>query len=178
MRNLSCHPQHSSHPKNQSIPAPFLLLLVLAMTACETPPVEPLPRPAGLPPAPLFQIYLIHEEPGPNVVERRVEKTGETIFLARRPDATEYDMAWAEVQVDRITGRPSVLAHFTIEGADKLALLTAQNIGRRMALIMDGRVLATPLIIAPIRDGRIRIEGFVSKEQAQRLADAVNRRSR
>jgi preprotein translocase subunit SecD len=110
------------------------------------------------------------------VKERKVEATGETIFLADRPDLTERDIAWAAMEIDSLSSRASVLVHFAPVGADKLAALTRQNIGKRMAIFIDGKALSTPLITSEIRDGRATIQGFKSAAEAQRVADSLAQR--
>jgi len=151
-----------------------LILMVMMLVACATPPA---PGPGQAAPKRVsVQFYLVHEEPGPDIVERKVAGTGETVFLAQKPDLTESDMAWAQTQVDRLSGRASVLAHFTIEGSDKLAALTRRNIGRRIAIVIDGKIIATPLITSQIPNGRLLIEGFKSAAEAQRVADALAKR--
>ena len=159
-----------------------LLMTLLLVAACR---IEPVPSGTvqrqgaatpGLPRRVSVQFYLIYEAPSPTLTERKVETTGETIFLASRPDLTERDMAWAEMQVDSLSARASVLVHFTPIGADKLAALTKQNIGRRMAIMIDGRTLATPLITSEISDGRATIQGFKSASEAQRVADSLAQR--
>jgi preprotein translocase subunit SecD len=156
----------------------FLLFLILLLAAaCETARVPP-----GAAQSPTarkrasVQFFLIYEAPASDLAERKVEATGETVFLAAKPDLTNADIAWAEMQVDPISSRPSVLVHFTPVGTDKLAALTKQNIGRRMAIILDGRVLATPLITSEIGDGRATLQGFKSAGEAQWVADSLAQR--
>ncbi len=152
-----------------------LLGLSLLVTACETAPVTPGAVQGG-PRRVSLQFFLVYEDPGANVVERKVEATGETVYLAAQSELTENDIAWAEMHTDPITGRASVLTHFTIAGADRLAALTGRNTGRRLAIVLDGRIIATPLITMPIRDGRAVIEGFRSSSEAKQVADSLGRR--
>lgn len=105
-----------------------------------------------------------------------MERTGEIVFLGPSPDLTERDIAWVEMQSERISGRPSLLVHFTPVGADKFAVLTRQNVGRRLAIVVNGTIISTPLIRAEIRDGRATIQGFRSATEAQALAAALGRR--
>ena len=149
---------------------PFLLL----MAACETTPVQPAPGQALIKPA-AVTFYVIHETPGPNLTERKVEATGETILLGAQPDLTNSDVAWAEMAMDRFSTRSLVLVHFSPVGADKLAALTRQNIGRRLAILVSSRVIATPLITTEIRDGRLTIQGFRSPGEARWVADSLAR---
>jgi len=150
----------------------FLLFAACTMTSPGPETTE------GSPARVSAEFYLVYEAPGGNVVERTVEATSETVFLSSRPDLTERDISWATMQTDRLSGRPAVLIHFTPIGTDKLALLTRQNIGRRLAIVIDGKILSTPLIRAEIRDGRATIEGFKSAAEAQRVADALAGRSK
>jgi len=150
----------------------FLLLFVF-VAACGTAP-RPTGPGQGARKRASVQFYLVHEQPGPDVAEYKVNTTSETIFLAPRPELTNRDISWAEMQVDSITGRASVLIHFTIEGTDKLAILTGRNAGRRLAIAVDGRIISTPLIAKELRDGRATIQGFPSAAEAQRVADSLN----
>jgi preprotein translocase subunit SecD len=148
-------------------------LPLLFLVACGTAPTPTGPG-QGAPKRAIVQFYLVREEPGPNVVEYKVGATSETIFLAQKPDLTNRDIAWAEMQMDPITGRASVLVHLTLEGREKLALLTGRNAGRRLAIAVDGRIISTPLITKELRDGRATIQGFRSAAEAQRVADSLN----
>ena len=112
---------------------PILSLMVL-VAACAT---NPTPE-TNLTPV-SFEIYLIHESPAPDLVQRTVEATGETILLAKKPDLTASDIKWAKAQINPISGRPQVIVRFTQIGADKLAFLTRENLGRRLAIVVDGK---------------------------------------
>ena len=156
-----------------------LALALVLLAACAPVPISPeaARRTAGSGRAPVsIEFYLVHEAPGENVVERRMERTGEIVFLGPSPDLTERDIAWVEMQSERISGRPSLLVHFTPVGADKFAVLTRQNVGRRLAIVVNGTIISTPLIRAEIRDGRATIQGFRSATEAQALAAALGRR--
>jgi len=148
---------------------PILSLIVL-VAACAT---NPTPE-TNLTPV-SFEIYLIHESPAPDLVQRTVEATGETILLAKKPDLTASDIKWAKAQINPISGRPQVIVRFTPIGADKLAFLTRENLGRRLAIVVDGKIISTPLIRSEIKTGWATIEGFKSEAEAQRLAQSLNR---
>lgn len=151
----------------------LLLVLLLPLSACWlNPPTEKLPSEAGRPRISV-QFFLVLETVGADIVERKVESTGEVLLLEKKPDLTERDIAWARMETVRGTGRPSVLIHLTPLGRDKLDMLTRQNIGKRLAIVVDGRILSTPLIRGTISDGRASIQGFKSAAEAQRVADAL-----
>jgi len=56
----------------------------------------------------------------------------------------------------------------------KLAAATAANVGRRMAIIGEGRVLSAPLIRAPITHPELTISGVLTPEQVVGLLEALN----
>jgi preprotein translocase subunit SecD len=93
----------------------------------------------------------------------------ETVALDERDIAKAYP-----------TTTPNDLAvigvDFNSEGAKKMEALTSANIGRRLAIIVDGNLLSTPTIRAAI-SGSAVIEGGAqgySPEQVQSLAKDLN----
>jgi preprotein translocase subunit SecD len=112
--------------------------------------------------------------PAPNLVERRIEGSTEVLLLAPSPDLTERDVAYAEY--DAAALKPRVILHLTPVGMDKLASLTQENIGRRLAIFIDGKHLATALIPGKMPDGRLSLMNFASPAEAQRVAGALARR--
>jgi preprotein translocase subunit SecD len=51
--------------------------------------------------------------------------------------------------------RPAIAMEMTPDGARRLGEITAANIGRRLALVLDGKVLIAPTINARITDAVI-----------------------
>jgi len=65
---------------------------------------------------------------------------------------------------------PGVGFKFSAEGAKKFAEITAANIGRRLAIVLDGKVQSAPNIKEAIPSGEAVITGRFTVEQAQDLA--------
>ncbi|MBM3243424.1 MAG: protein translocase subunit SecD [Candidatus Omnitrophica bacterium] len=63
-----------------------------------------------------------------------------------------------------------VSLRFNSEGAKKFAEITASNIGRRLAIVLDGKVQSAPNIKEAIPSGEAVITGHFTNEQAQDLA--------
>ncbi len=59
---------------------------------------------------------------------------------------------------------------FSPEGADKFADATLNNVGRTIAILLDGELLTNPVVREPILGGRAEISGQRNLEEAQRLA--------
>lgn len=65
---------------------------------------------------------------------------------------------------------PTVALQFNSEGAKKFAEITAKNIGRRLAIVLDGKVQSAPRIKEAIPSGEAVITGHFDPEEAQDLA--------
>lgn len=105
------------------------------------------------------------------IMGARVENP-QTYYVTRRSAGiTGRDLKTAFTSQDR-NGHPAVGFNLTAEGARRFAQLTEQNIGKRLAIVLDGKIQSAPQIDVRISDSGI-IEGgsagFLLKE-AQDLA--------
>lgn len=62
--------------------------------------------------------------------------------------------------------RPQIGMHFNTAGAEKFKRLTGANIGRRLAVVFNGKLYGAPLILAELGD-RIEITGNFSGDVAE-----------
>lgn len=85
------------------------------------------------------------------------EKKHEVYFLETEAILTGDHVADAEVLWDERTGRPEVNLVFSAEGAETFARVTRENIGRRLAIVLNGDVTSAPVIMSEISGGRARI---------------------
>lgn len=97
-----------------------------------------------------------------------------TYVVEPRPALTFADIASARVATDPISRLPVVQFTLTPDGAETFALLTAANIGRRMAIVFDGVAISVPTIQGPILGGEGVITGNFDMAAAFELADAIN----
>ena len=67
-------------------------------------------------------------------------------------------------------GQPAVEFTLTPEGRDRFAALTRANIGRRVAVVVNGAVVASSIIGAEMADGRAMLSGSYTETQAKALA--------
>ncbi|WP_027882511.1 SecDF P1 head subdomain-containing protein [Meiothermus rufus] len=68
------------------------------------------------------------------------------------------------------SGRPALVLCLRREGVARFARLSAENLGRRVALQVDGRIVLAPTLRAPITSRALRLQGFASQEEVERLA--------
>ncbi|NPV72950.1 MAG: protein translocase subunit SecD [Pelotomaculum sp.] len=71
---------------------------------------------------------------------------------------------------DPQSGRITVNLEFEPEGAKIFADVTAANVDRRIAILLDGNVLQAPVVQEPIPNGRAEITGYESLEEAHNIA--------
>jgi preprotein translocase subunit SecD len=81
---------------------------------------------------------------------------------------TGTDLKNARVQKGRL-GEPNVGFSLTPDGAHKFADLTRANVGRRLAIVLDNKVVSAPVIKNQIEDQGV-IEGSFTTQQAADLA--------
>ena len=55
-------------------------------------------------------------------------------------------------------------------GAQTFGLATSRLIGKSIAVVLDGRILTAPVVMEPIRGGRLRINGIRTARQAREMA--------
>ncbi len=93
----------------------------------------------------------------PIVLRKRTLMTGDTITDAR-------------MQFDSQYGEPYVSVAFDARGTRQFGDLTTNNVNKRLAILMDGKVQSAPVIQEPITGGEARITGDFTHEEARDLA--------
>ena len=91
------------------------------------------------------------------VLRRQVMISGEQLLDAKQG----YDAQ---------SGQPVVNIRFDSGGSATFAKVTAQNVGKRFAMVLDGRVLSAPSINEPILGGSAQISGSFTVATANNLA--------
>jgi preprotein translocase subunit SecD len=95
--------------------------------------------------------------PPPYLVESPVLMTGDVVTDARVREGGRIEGPYVEVRLNR-------------RGTDIFAALTSQNVGRNLAIVLDGTVYSAPVIKEPIPGGDVQITGNFSFEEAHNLA--------
>jgi preprotein translocase subunit SecD len=79
----------------------------------------------------------------------------------------------AAVSYDNL-GRPQISFEMTLNGAEKFAKITRENVGKQLAITMDGIVQTAPMINGEIAGGNGVITGNYTVEEAQNTAALLN----
>jgi preprotein translocase subunit SecD len=93
----------------------------------------------------------------PYLVEEPVLMTGDVVTDARVRPGGRLEGPYVTVDLDR-------------RGTDIFGALTAENVGRHLAIILDSTVYSAPVIKEPIPGGHVQITGNFSFEEAHELA--------
>lgn len=67
------------------------------------------------------------------------------------------DIAHAEVTRDRASDRITAFVDFTPDGAQQFAHVTENMVGSKLAVLLDGSVVAAPVIMGKITGGRAQV---------------------
>ena len=114
--------------------------------------------------------------PGDEILyQRRVDKqTREErkvpFLVQKKAVITGRDVTTARVSIDQNTSEPYVSVDFNAAGARAFSDLTDANVGKRLAIVLDGNVHSAPQIRERIPSGRAQITGGFSTDEATDLA--------
>ncbi len=97
------------------------------------------------------------EPPQPILVRKRVMVSGESLTDA-------------QPGFDQQTNEPIITFQFDTSGARKFGEVTAANVGRPFAIVLDNEVISAPNIREPILGGRGQISGGYTVQTANDLA--------
>lgn len=89
-------------------------------------------------------------------------------------DLTGADLAGSSVAFDKTGGQPSVSITFTKEGGEKFAKITEENLGKRVAIILDNQIISSPVVQEKITGGQAQITGKFTLDEAKKLSIQLN----
>lgn len=117
---------------------------------------------------------VIVELPGVKDPDKAIAILGKTALMEFQDEAgntvlTGKDLKDAKPEIDQ-SKRNVVAIEFTDEGGKAFADLTAKNVGKTIAILLDKQLLTNPVVQEPITGGKAVITGNRSLEEAQQLA--------
>ncbi len=71
---------------------------------------------------------------------------------------------------DPASNQPIVIMDMNSMGAERWSQITAANVGKQIAIVLDGRIYSAPNVINKIPDGRSQITGMANADEANLLA--------
>ena len=91
-------------------------------------------------------------------------------LVRKQPIIANQDIVDAKSAINAQSGNPVVNLRLGPEGAARFAKATADTTGTTIAVVLDGAVIATPLVRKAITDGTIQLSAEMSPEGADDLA--------
>ena len=110
---------------------------------------------------------ILYERVLDTVTKRQKDKV--PYLVLKKVELTGDLLSNAVVQIDQYN-RPYVSISFNREGATIFGRITGENVGKRMAIVLDGNVYSAPVIREKISGGSAMISGSFTYEEARDLA--------
>lgn len=137
-----------------------------------------------------LEFRLVHPDESPNslfdvapigyellVAEYEDKDTGKITeapyFVKKIPEMTGKMIKSAHLGMDNFGGFEVNLS-MTSAGAELFEKITANNINRRLAIVLDGNLYSAPVIRAAIPNGQASISGSFSQREALELVNVLN----
>jgi preprotein translocase subunit SecD len=117
------------------------------------------------------EFRLAGTEPAEGLTEVVLSFTGERFYLHDEVLLSDEDISRASATLHN--NQHAVDVVLTSAGREKWATATKENVGKRVAMIVNGRLISAPRINAPILKGRAVLMGDFSKEEALRIAEGL-----
>ena len=103
-------------------------------------------------------------------VDELISDTGEKLLISKRIVMSGENLIDAQPSIQNQQNEPTV--SFTLDrlGAQKFGRTTSDNVGKRLAIVLDGKIISAPNINEPITSGKGMISGNFSFQEATDLA--------
>lgn len=89
-------------------------------------------------------------------------------------EGTDVKTASAKTTQDEMNNKEYIVELIlTKDGTDKFAKATAENLGKQIAIVYDGKTISNPIVQSEIDGGQAYIDGMASYEEAENLASTI-----
>lgn len=128
---------------------------------------------------PLLEFKLLTEDPkilsilqSASTTPEQFAKIADKIYIST--GITGAQLKRANLAFDQYTNQAMVSVEFNDSGKQLLAEVTKKNIGKPMAIFLDGESLSTPVIRDEIITGTAQISGDFTRDEALKLVQNLN----
>jgi preprotein translocase subunit SecD len=148
----------------------FAILAVAGLLGCNAGAASPVS--AEEPPVKV-EFRRAQDVPAPDYTARIIRGTTETVYVHKQTELTNEDIAEAGVDASAGRGnRPGVWLKFTPEGRAKMGKLTQEQIGKKVAVLVDGNVVYVARVLTQITEMAF-FDGDFTKAEAERIARGI-----
>ena len=132
--------------------------------------------PGKIQPARLTFHFVSPPDPALDLAQDLMPGRNQPTFYVKEPVLSNKDVASAKAKTTVMYGEETYLieVNLTSEGTKKFAQITRDNIGKEIAIVIDGKIIMAPKLQAPILDGRCQIHGGFTKAEAEEMALKIN----
>lgn len=127
--------------------------------------------------SPVFQMRLVLDAPSDDseqmpLITRTVPPHTNVLHVQRAVLLDQTALKSARLTTDAL-GQPVIEVIFTDRGGQRFAEVTRQNVRKRLAIIIGGKVCEAPTILGEISGGKAQITGDFSKQEAKDLTKKI-----
>ncbi len=103
-------------------------------------------------------------------IDELISENGEALKISKRIIMSGENLIDAQPSIQNQKNEPTV--SFTLDrlGAQKFGRATTDNVGKRLAIVLDGKIISAPNINEPITSGKGMISGNFTFQEATDLA--------
>jgi preprotein translocase subunit SecD len=143
------------------------ILLLVLLLGCSASTITQVARES------IVEIRQMRDCTGSSHYDDKDETSGTEFCITDTVLLSLADVAKSEVGRDAETGGHTVILIFTPAGKDKFAQVTLANLNKMIAILVNGRLRATPRVMNKITSGRISIVNF-SEVEAIEVVRRIN----
>jgi hypothetical protein len=118
-----------------------------------------------------FEARLAEEKPAPGL-RPVIVATGRTLYLHPEPVVVNGDITQAQVVQGSSPDTFGVALSLTADGGAKMLRATQNHLGRPLAILVDGEVIAAPVVRSPSSTSGI-ISGNFTRAEAERIVSGI-----
>ena len=103
------------------------------------------------------------------IIDYRFSTEDEDIKLEENPSLTSKDILEVTKTTNNYNNQSQINIVFTKEGSQKLYMLTKQNIGIPIAIVIGSRIISLPTVYSVISEGKVDINGNFSDKEIDEI---------
>lgn len=118
-----------------------------------------------------IEFRLAYDEPGEGLTEYVFDKTGDVFYVEKGAHISNDNIVHASsIELSHGYG---VQIKFNDVGTEKFRELTGNNIGKRIAMILDDELVSAPIVRDTITQGVAIIMGMFTADEAEDIAKGL-----
>lgn len=142
------------------------LILVMVLTGCSL---------LNTPATPVILTFnSASETPKPGYFKMSKSGGKRSIYVSKEVLLSNTDIKSAHVIKGPYGSQIEI--QFTNIGSERFKSVTARNIMKPLAILLDGELLSAPIVREKISGGRAVISGYLTDKAAKRIADGIVKR--